>query len=547
MSVTDTPAPKRAPSTPAAKSGRDARGPGDGWENDLDEIAGRRAAAKAQGGRDAVARQHAKGRLTIRERIDALLDPGTFREIGPIAGGSERNEAGETVSFTPANFVLGFGRIESRPCIVGGEDFTIAAGSPNAGGLRKSVYTEELACQYRVPLVRLHEGSGGSVTGSAGKGAPAALPEPVYGPHRFASVGRALATVPVAAAALGAVAGLPAVRLVSSHYSVMSRATAQVLVGGPALVERALGQRVSKDELGGPELHGSSGVIDDVVEDEAAAFAAIRRFLAYMPQNVWELPPVVPSGDSRDRREEKLASIVPTNRRRVFDMRAVIRAILDLNSFFEIGRGHGAGQITGLARLLGHPVGVLANDGRHLAGSMTAGGARKVRRFVELCQTFHLPVVNLVDEPGFMIGPDAEREGTVRAGAAAVLAVAMATVPWASVMVRKSMGLAAAAHYAPGSWILAWPSAESGALPVEGGVAVAFGREIAAAADPAARRQELEDMFAARRSPFPRAEALAVHDLIDPRETRSRLCDWIELSWPLLQHQLGPTSFTFRP
>jgi methylmalonyl-CoA decarboxylase subunit alpha len=517
------------------------------WGKQLDEIEARRRAAKLQGGAVAVERQHARGRLTIRERVEALLDPGSFREIGPIAGFGERNDAGALTDFTPANFVLGFGKIDTRPCIAGGEDFTIAAGSPNVGGLRKSIYTEELACQYRVPLVRLHEGSGGSVTGAAGKSQPPLLPEPVYHAHRFASVGQALASVPVACAALGAVAGLPAVRLVSSHYCVMTRETAQVLVGGPALVERALGQSVSKDELGGAALHNRSGVIDDVVEDEQAAFAAIRRFLGYLPQNVWELPPVAPCSDPRDRADEMLAGIVPADRRRAFDMRKVVTAILDRDSVFEIGRHYGPGQIVGLGRLVGRPVGIMANDGRQLAGSMTAAAARKARRFVEFCHVFHLPVVNLVDEPGFMIGPDAEREGTVRAGAAAVLAVAMATIPWASVMVRKSMGLAAAAHYAPGAYILAWPSAESGALPVEGGVAVAFGREIAAAADPAAKRQELEDMFAARRSPFPRAEALAVHDLIDPRETRARLCDWIELVWPLLSQQLGPAAFSYRP
>lgn len=514
------------------------------WDKQIGEIAKRRSGAKGQGGEAAVAKQHGRSRLTIRERVDALLDPGSFREIGPIAGTSI---PGEPDSFTPANFILGFGKIAERACIVGGEDFTIAAGSPNTGGLRKSIYTEELACQYRLPLVRLHEGSGGSVTGAGGKGAPPSLPEPVYSAHRFASVGRALASVPVATAALGAVAGLPAVRLVSSHYCVMTQKTAQVLVGGPALVERALGDAVSKEDLGGADLHGKSGVIDDVVEDEAAAFAAIRSFLSYLPQNVWELPPVLPCGDDRNRQDEKLSTIVPADRRRVFDIRATVKSVIDQGSFFEMGRRHGPGQVTALGRLLGRPVAILANDGRHLAGSMTAAGARKVRRFVEFAQVFHLPVLNFVDEPGFMIGPDAEREGTVRAGAAAVLAVALATVPWAAIMVRKSMGLAAAAHYAPGSYILAWPSAESGALPVEGGVAVAFGREIAAAPDPAAKRAELEAAFAARQSPFPRAEALAVHDLIDPRETRPKLCDWIELVWPSLSHQLGPTSFSYRP
>jgi acetyl-CoA carboxylase carboxyltransferase component len=228
-------------------------------------------------------------------------------------------------------------------------------------------------------------------------------------------------------------------------------------------------------------------------------------------------------------------------------MRAVIRGIVDRDSFFEMGKRYGPGVVSGMARLMGRPVGVLANDSRHLAGSMTAAGARKTRRFVEFCQMFHLPVLNLIDEPGFMIGPEAEAEGTVRAGASAVIAVAMATIPWASVMVRKSMGLGSAAHYAEGAYILAWPSAESGALPVEGGVAVAFGKEIAAAADPAARRAELEDMFARRRSPFPRAEALAVHDLIDPRETRTKLCDWIELIVPQLEAQRGPTAFSYRP
>jgi acetyl-CoA carboxylase carboxyltransferase component len=231
----------------------------------------------------------------------------------------------------------------------------------------------------------------------------------------------------------------------------------------------------------------------------------------------------------------------------VFDMRKLVRAVLDKDSFFEIGRRHGTGQITGLGRLMGRPVAIAANDCRQLAGSMTAASARKLRRFVEFCHVFHLPMLNFVDEPGFMIGPEAEREGTVRAGAAAVLAVAMSTIPWASIMVRKSMGLGAAAHYAPGGYVLAWPSAESGALPVEGGVAVAFAKEIAMAPDPAAKRAELEDAFAARRSPFPRAEALAVHDLIDPRETRAKLCDWLDMAWPLLSHQLGPVSFGYRP
>jgi acetyl-CoA carboxylase carboxyltransferase component len=517
------------------------------WDKHINEIKQRRIAAKAQGGKDAVARQHDKGRLTIRERIDALLDPHSFKEVGPIAGRGELNDDGSLASFTPGNFVLGLGKIDGRNCIVGGEDFTMSGGSPNAAGLRKSVYTEELACQYRIPLIRLHEGSGGSVAGSAGKGGPPSLPEPVFAGHRFASVARTLAMVPVAAAALGSVAGLPAVRLVASHYCVMARHTAQVLAGGPALVERALGESVTKDELGGAELHERSGVVDDIVEDEAEAFSTIRKFLSYLPQNVWQLPPVVATDDKRDREDEKLSSIVPANRRQIYDMRRVIASVLDEGSFFEMTRRYGPSLITGLGRLMGVPVAIFANDCKHLAGAMTAAAARKMRRFVEFAQVFHLPVISLVDEPGFMIGPDAEREGTVRAGASAVLAAATCTVPWASVIVRKSVGLAAGAHYGPSAYVLSWPSAESGALPVEGGVAVAFAREIAAHPDPIARRAELEHQFAARQSPFPRAEAFSIHDLIDPKETRTKLCDWIELVSPQLQHLLGPTHFTYRP
>ncbi|WP_188611973.1 acyl-CoA carboxylase subunit beta [Chelatococcus reniformis] len=507
------------------------------------EIEQRRARAGLQGGAEAIAKQHGRGRLTIRERIDRVLDASSFREVGPIAGKSEVAADGST-SFTPGNFVVGFGRIGGRNCVVAGEDFTQAAGSPNAAGLRKSVYTEELAIQYRVPLVRFHEGSGGSVGGSD-KAGPS-LPEALHGRHRFLSVAQALATVPVVSAAVGTVAGLPAGRLVSSHYTVMTR-TSQVIIGGPALVERALGMKVSKEDLGGPTIHEKSGVVDDVVEDEAAAFDAVRTFLSYLPQNVWELPPRRATDDPPGRMDAALDGIVPANRRRVYDIRAVVRSVLDQGSFFEMGRRFGPGQVVGLARLAGYPVGIFANDVRHFGGAITADGAQKLRRFVEFCQTFHLPVISFVDEPGFMIGPEAERAATMRYGAMALATVALATVPWATVRVRKSMGLASYAHVAPGAFVLAWPTVEMGALPLEGGVAVAFKHEIAQAEDPAAKRAELEAELAARQSPFRQADGFAVHDLIHPRETRPRLADWIELVQPLLTAQLGPSSFSYRP
>ncbi len=270
-----------------------------------------------------------------------------------------------------------------------------------SAGLRKSIYTEDLALKYRIPLVRFHEGSGASITGSGGKNS-SSIPGAVYERSRFESIARCLGTVPVASAAVGAVAGFPAGRLVSSHYTVMTRLTSQILTGGPALVERALGVKLSKEELGGSHIHEKSGLVDDVVQDEAAAFDAIKQFLFLHASKCVELTPRGSTADPTDREAPELADIIPPNRKRAYDMRQVIDAIVDRNSFFEIGRKYGPGQVTGLAKLAGFSVGIFANDPKFNAGSLTAAGAQKLRRFVDLCQTFHLPIVTFVDEPGFI-------------------------------------------------------------------------------------------------------------------------------------------------
>ena len=205
-----------------------------------------------------------------------------------------------------------------------------------------------------------------------------------------------------------------------------------------------------------------------------------------------------------------------------------MKRIVDTDSFFEMTPEYGRSQITALARLAGQPVAIWANDPRIYGGSMDATGSQKVTRFLGMCETFHLPVIAFVDEPGFMIGSASEQSGTMRYGVQTIVATMRTHVPWASVQVRKAYGVAAAAHFGPRGTIFAWPSAESGALPIEGGVAVAFRREIAAAEDPDAKRAELEESLSRGRTPFPRAESFGVHDLIDPRRTRPVLCDWLE-------------------
>jgi acetyl-CoA carboxylase carboxyltransferase component len=209
--------------------------------------------------------------------------------------------------------------------------------------------------------------------------------------------------------------------------------------------------------------------------------------------------------------------------------------------------GFGRSQVTGLARIDGRPVGILANDCHHDGGSMTAEGAQKIRRFVETCDSFHLPIVSFVDEPGFMIGEAAERAATIRHGMAAMFAVLQTSVPWFALVLRRAFGVAQGIHLGPASTVVAWPSAESGALPVEGGVALAYRNEIEQADDPEARRQELEEEMAAAQSIFPRAEEFGVHDLIDPRHTRPRICDWLDEVQEQLKGRNGPRRYTIRP
>ncbi|HEY8156096.1 MAG TPA: carboxyl transferase domain-containing protein [Myxococcota bacterium] len=519
------------------------------WKPEVDEIERLRALARQQGGAEAVEKQHARGRLSVRERIEALVDPGSFREHGELAGQSERGEDGELRSFTPANAVVGIARIGGRLTVIGGDDFTIRGGAYSAVGLRKGQYTDELAIRRRIPVVRLLEGGGASVTGASGVRGRSGYDLTASSPLNLLCM-EALATVPVVCAALGPVAGFPAARLVASHFSLMTRETAQVLTGGPALVERALGEKLSKDELGGAEIHLRSGVVQNVAENEPDAWRQIRAFLGYLPANVWEAAPLLDTGDPPDREEEELISIIPRERRRAYKIRRVIEHVVDRGSFFEMGPLFGRSLVTGLARLKGQPVGLVANDCHFLGGCMSADAAQKIRRFVELCDAFRLPVVSLVDEPGFAIGPEAERAATIRHGMAAMFAVLQTQVPWVAVVLRRAFGVAAGIHLGPAATVFAWPSAEIGALPVESGVALAFRREIEAAPDPDARRRELEDELSAAQSVFPRAEAFGVHALIDPRATRTRLCEWIDEIGPELARlrlAAGPRSYSVRP
>ena len=390
----------------------------------------------------------------------------------------------------------------------------------------------------KIPMIRLIDGFGGDIRATAEMGRTY-LPE-LFWPERW---GTLMSQSPVVSAALGSVAGLPAAEVPASHFSVMVRGSSQVFAGGPPLVERSMGEKLTKEELGGYEVHArSSGVVDNDAEDEADAMRQIRRFLSYLPTNVHQLPPVMKYDDPLDRREERLASIIPKHRNRGYNVRRMIELVVDRGSFFEIGRYFGRAQVTGLARIGGMPIGVLANDPMHYGGAMGAKEARKFEKFVDMCDVFHLPIVNLADQPGFLIGRPGESAGTLRAGVKAAAAINDSRVPWATVVVRRLYGVAGGAHqdFSRFCFRIAWPSGEWGSLPIEGGVAAAYRREIEAAEDPVAHRAAIEERLIALRDPFSAAEAFAVEDIIDPRDTRPLLAEWLQTAYETqLPSQLG--------
>ena len=504
------------------------------WKPELDELARREALARAMGGVDKVKRQRDQGRLTVRERIDKLLDPESFHEIGAISGTGEYDENGELTNVTPANCVFGRGRVERRTVVVVGDDFTVRGGSADASISAKPLMAEEMAHDFRLPIIRLIEGSGGggSVKTIETKGA-ANLPGGIGGTRWYAYTAKNLSRVPVVALGLGSVAGLGAARLAAAHYSIMTKDSA-MFVAGPPVVKR-LGQDLSKQELGGADIQTRAGGVDDAVETEEEAFARARRFLSYLPQSVHQLPPTLPCTDHPERSEGSLMKAVPRSRRQVYKMRPIIEAVVDKGSFFEINGNFGRPMITGLARLEGRAVLVLASDPFHYGGSWTAEACQKVVRWVDFAETFHLPIVYLMDCPGFMIGLEAERSATIRHGVRAMAAVNQTTVPWCTVIIRNSFGVAGVVHQPADRFSIryAWPSAYWGSLPLEGGIEAAYRAEIDAAADPAAKLKEIEERLSKLRSPFRSAEKFWVEEIIDPRKTRSLLCEFARLAEPL--------------
>jgi len=515
------------------------------WQDEVDELEHRRALARQMGGPEGIARQHERGKLTVRERIERLVDPRSFREFMGLVGDG-RYEHGRLSSFTPKASVEGMAQLDGRKVLLSAGDFTVRGGSSGGGGgLGAEMRSNERALAWRLPYVRLLDAAGGSVRSFAEIGRTY-LPDG----NIWSTVDvQLLSRVPVVSAVMGSVAGLPAINACLAHFNLMVKGTSQLFPGGPPVVKAALGYEITKEELGGDAIHTrKSGVVDNLADNEDEAFAQIRRFLGYLPPSVWEMPPRAAPTDDPARRDEALLSFVPRNRRQVFDAHRLLGHIVDHDSLFEIAPLYGRSRITALARLNGYPIGIMANNPKFRGGTTDVAAGNKVIRLIQLCDTFHLPLISLADEPGFMVGIDAEKDGIERAGARLVSYVCESRMPWLTVVVGRLYGVAGQCHHRPSGMFrrYAWPSARWGSMHIAGGASAAYRREIESAPDPDVRRREIEAELEALASPFRTAEATG-QDIIDPRETRPLLCDFVEEAQAVLRTQLGPPVYPYRP
>jgi acetyl-CoA carboxylase carboxyltransferase component len=488
----------------------------EGWDSVLQHLQRRRAAARAMGGDERLKKHRAAGRLDARARIDHLLDPGTFQELGTLVGGEE----------APADAVVtGSGRIDGRPVMVAAEDFTVKAGTISQAANSKRYRVAELAAGDRVPLIMMLEGAGFRAEGRGHARTPTDL----------LAQARCSGRVPLVTAVLGASAGHGALVAPISDFTVMSR-HASVFTAGPPVVLESIGEQITKEELGGPGVALASGLIHNVAEDDAAALALVRSYLRYFPVSAWSYPPHVDDGDIGPRPLPELLDIVPRNGRRVYDMHKVIEAVVDAGSALEVQPAYGKCIITALCRLGGHPVAVVANQPLVLAGAVDADGAEKAAHFITVADSFHLPLIFLSDNPGVMPGSRSEREGILRRGARMYAAQTLATTPKFELTLRKAYGFGsmvmAMIAFDGQSGVFAFPGATMGAM---GGAAMSRAR--GSDEDEAAllRRMEVEASFRS-------AEGLGFDELIEPAETRNVLLHSLDRALYRRQSPAEPVS-----
>jgi acetyl-CoA carboxylase carboxyltransferase component len=493
----------------------------------VDDLLERRAAARLGGGEERIAKQHAADKLTARERIDLLVDPGTFSELGLHAGIHYSVRGLEDKNAPADGVVTGYGKVDGRMVAIAAYDFTVMAGSMGMSGEIKVSRLRELALSKRMPMVWLLDSAGARIqeaVGSlfAGSG------------HLFREEVVASGVIPQVAALMGPCAAGTAYIPGLADFVPMVKGRGSMALAGPHLVRAAVGEDVTQEELGGSRVHcRKSGVGDLEVADDQECIAKIKAYLSFLPSHNEQAPPRVECSDPIDRMDEDLLDVLPESNRKPYDMYEVIRRIVDDGELFDMKPQFAKTIITGFARFGGRPAGIVANQPEQLGGILDNDSADKAARFVNLCNAFGIPLVFLMDVPGFMVGSKVEAGGIIRHGAKMLYAVANATVPKITVVLRKGYG---AGYYVMNGrayepdLIVAWPSAEISVMGAEGAVEIVFRKQVEAAEDPAAKKAELIDAYRKIIDVYIPAKSAMIDDVIDPRETRPVICRGLEMA-----------------
>lgn len=487
----------------------------------VEQFAARRDRIRAEmGGLQRIERQHARGRLTVRERIDRLLDPGSFMEIGTFA----RSERPEAADVSPGDGkISGLGTIDSRFVTVAGDDMTVFHGSSSMVGGRRTRKMMEIALDRGCPYIYLGETGGARLPDSLGSEGFTKVPAQIEAARR----GR---RVPMVTAIVGDSFGGSSFQSAMSDFVIQTRGSC-LAVTSPRVVEIATGEEVGFEELGGVDVHlRRTGQIDMAADTEDEAFAAIRDFLSYMPDNCWSLPPRVEWSGSIER-DERLYDIVPTERSRAYDMRRVLRRLSDGGRTLELKPEYGRSLITALGRIAGQVVGFVASQPMFGAGAIDPAGCDKATRFVCLCDAFNIPLIFLQDVPGFMVGKQAEYDRLLSRAIMFLEALGQAETPILTVVMRKAFGLAyysMAGSDMGGRFVFAWPSAEISFMDPAVGVNVVYAEKLKSEPDPEAARQRMIAEWASDTDPYGAAGVMKVDEVIDPAETRLVLARALE-------------------
>jgi len=493
----------------------------------VEDLRARRERIAQGGGPEKIARQHEQGKLTARERLVLLIDDGSFVELG-IHGRPHFSQRAMEGRDAPADGVItGYGRINGRLAAVAAYDFTVMAGSMGMTGEIKVARLRELALSKRMPMIWLLDSAGARIQEAVGS--------------LFAGTGQlffdevvASGVIPQVAALMGPCAAGTAYIPGLADFVPMVAGRGSMALAGPHLVRAAVGEDVTQEELGGSRVHTrQSGVGDLEVDSDEQCIAAIKAYLSYFPSHCEQPPPRAPCADPIDRADEGLLDILPDSDRKPYDMHEVIGRIVDHGTYFELKPRWARTIITCLARFGGRPVGIVANQPRQLGGILDSDSADKAARFINLCNAFGLPLVYLVDVPGFMVGTKVEREGIIRHGAKMLYATANATVPKITVILRKAYGagyyVMCGRAYEP-DLIVAWPSAEISVMGPEGAVEIIFRKQVQEAADPQAKRAELIESLRSSIDVYIAAGNGMIDDVIDPRQTRAVICRGLEMA-----------------